>query len=213
MGHLFPLFLDLNNKNCLVVGGGKVAERKVADLLDYGAVITVVSPELSPELVRFYKSGRIECRMRKFGNDDLEGVFLAIIATNDNKLNQAVAAECRAKSILVNTVDDPPNCDFFVPAVLRRGPLALAISTEGNSPMFARRLREELERNIGDEYGEFVEILGNLRPVIQERVSDISKRQEILETLVYSDILELLQAGEREKVRERIEQCMSSLQG
>lgn len=212
MAHLFPAFLNLANKNCLIIGGGKVAERKVRDLLDYDARITVISPGAENNIKHWANQGIITWKPRGFQVTDLDGVFLVFLATDDRNLNHQVVSLCRNQQILVNAVDDPPNCDFYVPSVIRRQSLAIAISTEGKSPLFARKMREELEQLITAEYGEFVEILGEQRELIKTQVADITKRKEILVSLVYSDILELLKAGEKEKVRERVEQCMSFLQ-
>ena len=138
---------------------------------------------------------------------------MVFVATNDMDTNRMVAKWCRERGILVNAVDDPPNCDFYVPAVVRRNSLVVAISTEGKSPMFARKLREQLEELIGEEYGEFVDFLGEQREPIKQAVRDIEERKKIFAALADSDILDLLKAGERERAKERMEQCMSSWQG
>lgn len=212
MTHLFPVFLNLVNQKCLIIGGGKVAERKVRDLLNYDAGITVISPCAEDNIKHWANQGIIDWRPRRFQKDDLDSVFLVFLATDDRDLNREIVSLCRDKQILVNAVDDPPNCDFYVPSILRQKSLAIAISTEGKSPLFARKLREELEKIITAEYGDFVEILGEQRERIKAQVPDIETRKEILTSLVYSDILKLLKAGEIEKVRERVEQCMSCLQ-
>lgn len=148
---------------------------------------------------------------RTFEENDLNGVFIVFIATNDNLINQSIAAACRKKGILVNAVDDPPNCDFFVPSVLRRNALTVAVSTEGNSPLFAARLRRELEAIITEDHGRYVDILGRLRLEIKNSSLDIEQRKQLLDKLVNSDILELIQAGLDDKAEERIRECMSSL--
>ncbi|MGI5920832.1 MAG: precorrin-2 dehydrogenase/sirohydrochlorin ferrochelatase family protein [Syntrophomonadaceae bacterium] len=209
MTHLFPVFLNLYHKNCLIIGGGKVAERKAGDLLLYDARIKVVSPYAGDQIRHWSEQGVLSWEARVFRESDLKDVFLVFLATDDRVLNKRIVELCREKQILVNAVDDPPNCDFYVPSLVRQKSLAIAISTEGKSPLFAKRLREELEQIITYEYGEFVDLLGKVREQIQAEVSDITERKRILTSLVYSDILELLKAGEKEKVRERIEQCMS----
>lgn len=212
MAHLFPVFLNLVNKKCLIIGGGKVAERKIRDLLIYDAPITVISPSAENNIEHWASQGIITWKPRRFQDFDLDDVFLVFLATDNKDLNHQVVNLCREKQVLVNAVDDPANCDFYVPSVVRRQSLAIAISTEGKSPLFAKRMREELQQVITAEYGKFVEILGEQRERIKTRVPDIETRKEILTSLVYSDILELLKAGENEKVRERVEQCMSFLQ-
>ena len=212
MAHLFPVFLSLSRKECLVVGGGQVAERKIADLLECEANINVISPTAG-DLIRLWSNqGLINWQAREIEENDLDNIFLAFVATNNMHTNQMVVNWCRERGILVNAVDDPPNCDFYVPAVVRRNSLVVAISTEGKSPMFARKLREQLEQLIGEEYGEFVDFLGVQREYIKQAVRDIEERKKIFAALADSDILDLLKAGERERAKERMEQCMSSWQ-
>jgi precorrin-2 dehydrogenase/sirohydrochlorin ferrochelatase len=212
MAHLFPVFLSLSGKECLVVGGGQVAERKIADLLECEANINVISPTAG-DLIRLWSNqGLINWQAREVEDSDLDNIFLAFVATNDMHTNQMVVNWCRERGIMVNAVDDPPNCDFYVPALVRRNSLVVAISTEGKSPMFARKLREQLEEFIGEEYGEFVDFLGELREPVKQAVSDITERKKIFAALADSDILDLLKAGEKERAKERMEQCMSSWQ-
>lgn len=210
--HFFPIYINLDNKSCLIVGGGLVAERKVTNLLDYGANVIVVSPQITPIIDEYAQKGLITLIKRTFTPDDLEDVFMVFIATDDNNTNQYIADLCRNRNILVNAVDDPPNCDFFVPAVIRRGSLAVAISTEGKSPMLARHIRMELENYFVDAYEEYVDLLGEYREVIKNNIPDINVRKKIFAALVNSDILDLLKAGERLLARERVEQCISSWQ-
>jgi len=212
MAHLFPVFLSLSGKECLVVGGGQVAERKIADLLECEANINVISPTAG-DLIRLWSSqGLINWQAREVEQSDLDNIFMVFVATNNMHTNQMVVKWCRERGILINAVDDPPNCDFYVPAVVRRNSLVVAISTEGKSPMFARKLREQLEQLIGEEYGEFVDFLGEQREYIKQAVTDIAERKKVFKALVDSDILDLLKAGERERAKERMEQCMSSWQ-
>lgn len=209
MSHLFPVYLKLDNRKCLVIGGGKVAERKIENLMEYGAQVTVVSPQVDNNIKVLAEHNDIIWHNRIFQEKDLRDIYMVFIATDDTNLNYEVAGLCRQKGILVNAVDDPSNCDFFVPSVIRRNSLAIAISTEGKSPLFARRLRQEMENIITPEYGEFVDILGEQRELVKKNIPDIEERKKVFESLVYSDILELLKMGENEKVREKIEQCMS----
>ncbi len=211
MAHLYPIYLSLAGKSCLVIGGGKVAERKVATLLEHEAKILLVSPEATENIQKWSEQGIITWRQGLFYYNDLDSIFLVFIATGDPNINKGITALCRDRGILVNAVDDPPNCDFYVPSILRRNSLCLAISTEGKSPLLAAKLRRELEEIIPDQYGEWVEILGNLREKIKESDLNINERKKLLEELVYSDGLELLKAGRKEKMEERIEQCMFCL--
>lgn len=210
--HLYPIFLNLQSRNCLVVGGGRVAERKVATLMEYGAKISVVSPQAEESIIEYSSQGLISWKRREFQPEDLDNTFMVFIATAEQLLNKYIADLCRQKEILVNAVDDPPNCDFFVPSILRRGSLALAISTEGKSPLLAAKLRRQLEEVISPEYSEFVEILGDLRYIIKGSRLDGEERKKIFEELVNSDLLELVKAGEKDKIEELINICISSLQ-
>lgn len=194
-----------------MVGGGNVAERKTATLLEYEAEVTVVSPEISPALAGWAEQHLIAWRRGVFQPGDLEGVFLVFIATGDSETNRSVSELCRRKGIMVNAVDDPDNCDFYVPSILRRNSLCLAISTEGKSPLLAARLRRELEETITAEYGQWVDILGSLRDEIKHSDLNMQEKKQLFETLVYSDILDLLKEGQQELIEERIKQCMSSL--
>lgn len=212
MAHLYPIYLNLAGKNCLVVGGGQVAERKVATLLEYEAQIRLVSPEIGSNLAAWANLKLIELRARLFRPEDLEDIFLVFAATGDLAINKNITSLCREKGILVNAVDDPPNCDFYVPSILRRNSLCLAISTEGKSPLLAAKLRRELEKFIPEEYGDWVDILGDLREQIKDSDLSIEERRSIFETLVNSDILDLLKEDRKEQIEERIKQCMSCLQ-
>lgn len=209
MMKLYPIYIDLKNKKCLVIGGGKVAERKIDNLLYYGASVMVVSPRVEENIRTWADKGLIELHGREFKPQDLEESFIVFVATDDEQINGRVSGLCRERGIMVNAVDDPPHCDFYVPSIVRRNSLVLAISTGGKSPAFARRLRNELEEIITPEYGEFVDMLGEQRELIKDHIEDIEIRKKIFEELVYSDILDLLKAGEKERAREKVKRCMS----
>ncbi len=209
MTHLFPVFLNMQERNCLVVGGGQVAERKVLNLLEYKANITVVSPEVTDNLKQLITRHSIVWYNREFIPDDLENMSLVFVATDTGSVNQEVASLCREKGILINAVDDPPNCDLYIPSILKRGSLTVAISTEGKSPAYAARLRRELEHIITEDHGKLVDILGEQRDRVKETVDDIEVRRAIFQAMANSDLLELIQMGAEDKIRERIEQCMS----
>ncbi len=211
MAHLYPINMSLAGKLCLIVGGGKVAERKVASLLEYEPFLRLVSPQAEESIQQWASEGSLCWIPRDFEIADLDQVFMVFIATNNTNVNREIAGLCRTRGILVNAVDDPPNCDFFVPSVLRRDSLVVAISTEGKSPMYAARLRREMEAIITEEHGKFVDMLGQIRQEIKSSHLNIAQRKQILDKLVNSDILELIQAGLDEKVEERIKECMSSL--
>lgn len=213
MQHLYPIYLNLAKKSCLIIGGGSVAERKAASLLEYGAHVKVVSPLAEPNIIAWADQDILQWYAREYAENDLDGAFMVFIATDDNALNKEIADLCRQRGILVNAVDDPPNCDFYVPSVLRRGSLAVAVSTEGKSPLFAARLRRQLETLITEEYGNCVDSLGQIREELKKSSLDINQRKQILEQIVDADLLGLLQAGRYEEAEERINQCMFSWRG
>jgi len=206
----YPVYLSLRCRKCLVVGGGNVAERKVKSLLECGANVWVVSPLLTQGLTKLLEEKQIHCLHREYIPEDLDGCFLVISATNNPDINRKVADDCFTRNIPVNVVDEPEKCNFIVPSVMRRGSLAIAISTGGKSPLLARKIRERLEGLFGAEYADYLELMGELREQIIKEVPDKGERRKIFECLVNSDILELVEKGERELVKEKIAQCLSS---
>lgn len=206
----YPVYLNLKDKKCLVVGGGKVAERKVRALLDCGARVYVVSPRLTDWLAKAAEDGKITSVRRNYTATDLEDAFLVVGATDNNKINSRVAEDCSERNILVNIVDDPAGCNFIVPAVFRQGPLCISVSTEGRSPMLARKIREDLETVFGPEYRDFLDLMGDVREHIIRTVPDGDRRRELFYRLVYSDIIDLLRDGQHDKVKERIDHVLGS---
>ncbi|MCL4514064.1 MAG: bifunctional precorrin-2 dehydrogenase/sirohydrochlorin ferrochelatase [Firmicutes bacterium] len=189
MERYFPIMLDLAERSCLVVGGGKVAERKVGSLLECGAKVTVVSPELVEGLARLAAEGRIVHLPRGYEPGDCTGMFVVIAATDDQAVNEAVAGEARESRCLVNVVDCAAESNFIVPAVARQGALTLAISTGGASPALARRLREDLEEHYGPEYAVFLALMARLRAEVLRRYPPGRDREELFRRLVDSQIL------------------------
>ncbi|MBI3330307.1 MAG: bifunctional precorrin-2 dehydrogenase/sirohydrochlorin ferrochelatase [Nitrospinae bacterium] len=184
MSAYYPIFLNLAQKRCLVVGGGTVAERKVQGLLEAKAAVVVVSPSLTDALHRWAIDGAIGHIRRTFRDEDVGGCALVIGATDRAEVNAQVAEAARCRGIWVNIVDTPAACDFIAPAVVRRGELQIAISTGGNSPTLAKRLREGLEELIGPEYGDVVDVLGSLRAAMRRRRESPEVRKAMFERLV-----------------------------
>lgn len=205
MENLYPIYLKLAGQLCLVVGGGKVAERKVGSLLECGARVRLVSPAVTSQIEEWANQGKLELRQRQYQTGDLEGAFLVFAATNQEKVNRRVSEECLSRNLAVNVVDDPPRCNFFVPSVIRRGKLSIAISTSGTSPALAAKIRRQLERQFGPEYEEFMEILADLRRQVLAGEADIQQRKQIFSHLVESDILDLLRRKKYGQVKERIQ--------
>ncbi|HUY15870.1 MAG TPA: bifunctional precorrin-2 dehydrogenase/sirohydrochlorin ferrochelatase [Terriglobia bacterium] len=160
---LFPIFLRLEGRACLVIGAGAVAQPKIASLLASGAKVTVVAPRAGGAVRAWAEAGEIRWEARPFVPADLDGAFLAVAATSVTEVNQQVFQEARRRNILVNAVDDPPHCDFYYGSVVRRGALQIAISTDGKSPALAQRLRQEMENTYGGEYERWLDELGRER--------------------------------------------------
>lgn len=204
----YPAHLDLVNRPVLVVGGGAVAEGKTLQLLEAGARVSVVSPELTPGLERLAMEGRIEHRSGTFDADDVNGVILVIGATDDRAVNEAVAGAARMRGVLCNIVDDPELCDFITPALVVRGNLQIGISTGGGSPVLAQRVKREIGELIGEEYGELLELASQMRKRAKRLIPDFGMRREVLRKFVESDAIELLRAGSGDKVRQIIEDLL-----
>jgi precorrin-2 dehydrogenase/sirohydrochlorin ferrochelatase len=205
MRKFYPMMVDLAGKRCLVVGGGAVAERKVALLLECGAKVEVVSPKATSRLTRLASSGRIRLRRRPVRPSDLAGAFLVVVATDDPRVNREVAGRVKNAGGLVNVADDPAACSFLVPAVIRRGDLTVAISTGGGSPALAKKLRQRLEQTIGPEYEAFVAALRLLRERARRAIADPETRQAIHRRAVDSALFEEAARGDSAAVAARIE--------
>jgi len=188
----FPIFLDLKGKLCAVVGGGRVAERKVRTLLKAGARVKVISPELTEPLSRLKTQAKILGEVRPFQAGDLRGAFLAIAATDDRKTNEKVYRQALRKMIPVNVVDDPVHSSFIVPSIVQRGDLVVAISTSGQSPALARTLRQKFEKEIGPEYALALEFMGQARRKILSLSMGTAQKQRILRRLAAEDFLSLI---------------------
>jgi precorrin-2 dehydrogenase/sirohydrochlorin ferrochelatase len=204
MPHAYPMMVHLAGRRCLVVGGGRVAERKVRLLLDCGATVRVVSPVVSATLDALAESGEIRLSRRRVRPADIAGAFLVFATTDDPAVNARVAALARKAGGLVNVADDPAACTFQVPASFRRGDLTVAVSTGGGSPALAKRLRQRLEATVGPEYEAFLAALRELRERARQRIADPLARQAIYRRAVESDLFECAIRGDRAAVRARI---------
>jgi precorrin-2 dehydrogenase/sirohydrochlorin ferrochelatase len=187
---LFPMFMKLTGKNCLVVGAGRIGEPKIGGLIDTGASIWVVSIEASGQVREWARTGKIGLELRPFVPADLEGRFLAVVATASKTLNTLVYREAERRGILCNVVDVPDLCDFFYPAVVRRGDLQIAISTAGQSPSLSQKIRQQLERQFGPGYAEWVAQLGETRRLILASDLDKDCKSELLHSLASREAFE-----------------------
>jgi len=204
----YPVFLDLNARPCFVIGGCAMAEEKVRGLLQSGARLTVIAPDLTPELTRLAATGRLDWISRRYRRGDLRGAFLVIVVAQGPGVAETVWDETRGKNVLVNTLDDVPHCDFIAPAVVRRGDLSVAISTGGKAPVMAVRLRQRLEEELGEEHARFLELAGTVRKPLCELLPDLAIRRELWYRLIDSDILHLLRNGDEATALDRFEQIL-----
>ncbi|MBI9083889.1 MAG: bifunctional precorrin-2 dehydrogenase/sirohydrochlorin ferrochelatase [Desulfobacterales bacterium] len=188
----YPVNLDIENRDCLVVGGGQVGTRKVATLVDCGARVTLVSPEATLALKALADTGRIAWRQRPYIEKDLDGMFLVIGATSDEPLNRRVHADAQRQNLLCNIADRPEICNFILPAVIRRGDLLIAVSTSGKSPAFAKRLRKSLERQFGTEYETFLQVMGIIRARLLAQAHAPEVHKPLFEQLIDGGLVDLI---------------------
>lgn len=210
---MYGAFLHVKDRNCVIVGGGSVAERKAAGLLECGAKITVIAPRLSSRLQILAEQGTITHIPRSYRRGDVCEAFLVIAATNSPQVNMEVADEADAYQRLVNVVNVPERCSFFVPSVVRRGSLALAISTSGMSPAVAKQIREELERQFGPEYEVFLQKMGEIRRQLKTSIENEEARREVFRQIARSDVLLLIRQGQMEAADRRIAELMRRTNG
>jgi precorrin-2 dehydrogenase len=197
--NLFPMFLKLKGRSCLVVGAGTVAEGKISSLRLAGAEVRVVAPRANTAVQEWARTGVIRWEDREFSPADLDAAFLVIAATSSHEVNESVFREAQRRDVLCNVVDDPEHCDFYYPAVVRRGQLQIAISTAGESPALAQRLKREFEVQFSPEYEGWVEQLGKARRELFAQSIDPEARRRQLHELASKPPLtaELIGKGER----------------
>ena len=187
---LFPAFLKLAGRPCLVVGAGPVAEEKIKGLLAAGAEVRVVAPHSTPRIRAWHQAGKLRLETRKFRASDLEDVFLAVAAASSPQLHAEIYRQARRYAVLCNVVDDPQHCDFYYGSVVRRGSLQIAISTGGHSPALAQRLRKRLEREFGAEYERWLEEIGAARKKLVAKSMSPERRRKLLHHLASEASLE-----------------------
>jgi siroheme synthase-like protein len=207
----YPVFLDVANKPVVVVGGGNVALVKVESLIDAGAQVTVVSPELNERMEQLRDEGRFVHLKRKYELGDLEGYDLAFAATDDGEDNHAVWREGRERHIWVNAVDDIPNCDFIMPGIVRKGDLVLAISTSGTSPAMARKVREDINAFLTDEDAELLDLAAEIRRELREQKITVGNclhcrrnNNDVWNAALDGEVKRLLKEGDRESAKKRV---------
>ena len=198
---LFPIFLKLTGRPCIVIGAGNLAESKIESLLAAHARVIVIAPSANARITSLADAGEIALQLRTYTPGDLAGQFLAVAATDDPAVNRAVFAEAEDSGVLINAVDDPPFCDFYFPSVVRRGDLQIAISTAGASPALAQRLRKEINELLPLDTGDWLAELGNLRREVLQMEPLNPARNELLHQLASREVCSYDQCPSRQLAR------------
>ncbi|MBN1763715.1 MAG: bifunctional precorrin-2 dehydrogenase/sirohydrochlorin ferrochelatase [Sedimentisphaerales bacterium] len=210
MSRLYPIFTSLAARKVVIVGGGRVAERKVMDLLECDCRIVVIAPDMTEKLMQVWQAGQIQAESRPYQNGDLKDAALVIAATNDYQTNESIFNEAQQRGIFCNVVDIPELCSFQVPSVLRRGDLQIAISTSGASPALAKRIRKQLEAEFGEHYVTFMAALKKLREHLKKMYpDDQARRAGILKEFVNSEALALLQEGKHKDFEQMLDSLLN----
>jgi siroheme synthase-like protein len=199
---LLPVALHVENRRCLVVGGGAVAARKTKSLLECGAQVKIIAPEIGDEMTELLP--RIEYSQRAFEAGDCANFQLVFACTNSREVNAQIAREAQEAGALCNIADDPQHSDFHTTSVVRRGPIAIGISSEGASPVLSRHVKEQIENAVGDEYAQLVSLMQNV---------EIQSRGEVWKRVLASDVLELLRTGEMEEAQQRVAEILALTPG
>jgi siroheme synthase-like protein len=193
----YPIYLDIEERPVLIIGGGEVCARKAETMRRYGARVTVVSPAFTEEIERWSAAGEVTLRRKLYEEADLDGASIVIASTDDPCVNARIARDCRRRRIPVNVVDVTHLCEFIVPAIVESGSIQIAISTGGKSPALARTLKEELKRTVGSEYAEINDVLGTLRAGAKKVLPTDVDRKRFFDGILAAGILEMLRGGRR----------------
>ena len=204
----YPAILDIAGRRAVVVGAGKIGEGKIEGLLNADAKVTVVSLTATDRVREWARAGRIELHERAYLSSDLDDTFLVIAATENNDTNVRVFEDAEARQMLCNVVDVTHLCNFILPSIVRHGDLAIAVSTGGASPAMARRIRISLAQCYGDEYAVALELLGSLREELKTTYPSPDDRKVLFERMVYSDFMELVRAGDVERIEAWVQTCI-----
>jgi len=210
MAKYYPIYMDIENKPVLVVGGGNVALRKVKTLLEYGAIVRIVSPKLVPELEQLLDGVRCVWVPKKYSTEDIQDAILVFACTERDEVNAQIARDAKTNYRPINVVDDPDKCSFIVPSILSRGDLSIAVSTGGSSPLVARKIREELEAVYTDEMEIYLDLLRIWRQEVKEKLP-VAKRAQFWNQVTDGKVLQLIKEGRIEQAKEVMVNCFRSL--
>ena len=206
----YPVYLNIRNQICLVVGAGAVGTRKVHTLLNCGAAVAVVSLDISEPIAALAEQNRIILRQRTYRSSDLEGIFLVIGATDNRDLNRTIHDDAQKLGKLCNIADQPELCNFILPSVIDRGDLIIAVSTSGKSPALAKKLRKQLEAQFGPEYAELLKLMGAVRKLLLEREHNPDAHRRIFEYLLDQGLLECIQKKDKPRIDNMLESVLGS---
>jgi precorrin-2 dehydrogenase/sirohydrochlorin ferrochelatase len=195
----YPIFIDVEDHDVVIIGGGEVCARKAETMMRYGARVTIVSPQFTDEIESWGRDGKLALRRKRYESGDLDGASIVIASTDDTRVNEQVAADARARKVPVNVVDVTPLCEFIVPAIIEKGSVTIAVSTGGKSPALARTLKEDLQRQIGPEYAEVNDLLGTLRDGAKKVLPTDADRKRFFDSLIAAGILDMIREGRREE--------------
>ena len=196
----YPVNLDIQNRKCLVVGGGSVGTRKVMTLLECGAIVTVVDPDVAEELLELAEKNMIELKKRHYESSDIEGMFLVIGATDNEELNWQINKDAERQNKLCNIADRPEACNFILPSIVNRGNLVIAISTSGKSPAFAKKMRQDLEKQFGEEYDEFLQLMGAIRKKALSEKHEPEAHKHLFEKLINRGLIDMIRNHDEERI-------------
>lgn len=200
----YPIYIDIEDRAVLIVGGGVVCTRKAETMMGYGGRVTIVSPEITDEIAAWERDGALAVRRKKYAEADLEGASIVIASTDDLCVNARVARDCRRRKIPVNVVDVTHLCEFIVPAIIQKGSIQIAVSTGGKSPALGRTLKEDLQRTIGPEYAEVNDVLGTLRKSAKQVLPTDTDRKRFFDGIIAAGVLEMLRQGRQQEAYEAI---------
>jgi precorrin-2 dehydrogenase/sirohydrochlorin ferrochelatase len=200
----YPIYIDIEDRAVLIVGGGTVCARKAETMMRYGARVTIVSPEITDEIAAWEQAGVLAVHRKMYAAYDLEGASIVIASTDDPCVNARVARDCRRRRIPVNVVDVTHLCEFIVPAIIEKGSIQIAISTGGKSPALARTLKEDLQHTIGPEYAEVNDVLGTLRKSAKKVLPTDVDRKRFFDGIIAAGLLDLLREGRRRNAFEAV---------
>ena len=204
----YPVNLDVRNRQCVVIGGGSVGTRKAVTLLNCGAAVTVISPEMSSELLALSEQKKIVIKKRGYETSDLSDAFLVIGATSNEALNQQIHSDAEKRRMMYNIADQPASCNFILPSIIERGDLVITVSTSGQSPAYAKKLRHSLENLFGEEQSAFLKMMGKIREKLLKEEHAPEVHKPIFEDLINSDIIDKIRRNDIEGINETLSRIL-----